>query len=110
MIKNANDKDAVILDVGTGQGGDVDKWKRVKYVYCIEPAWKSSSEMLRRFAGFAALPPHTTGRESAGGGRAAPAGMAHRTVALTALCLLLSTAHGQIPKPLQVLPRLALPW
>ena len=49
MIKNANDKDAVILDVGTGQGGDVDKWKRVKYVYCIEPAWKSSNEMLRRY-------------------------------------------------------------
>ena len=48
MITNANDKDAVILDVGTGQGGDVDKWKRTKYVYCIEPAWESSSEMLRR--------------------------------------------------------------
>ena len=49
MIRNANDKDAVILDVGTGQGGDVDKWKRVKYVYCIEPAWRSSNEMLRRY-------------------------------------------------------------
>lgn len=48
MIKNANDKDAVILDVGTGQGGDVDKWKRTKYVYCIEPAWESSNEMLCR--------------------------------------------------------------
>ena len=49
MIKNANDRDAVILDVGTGQGGDVDKWKRVKCVYCIEPTWRSSNEMLRRY-------------------------------------------------------------
>ena len=48
MIMNANDKDAVILDVGTGQGGDADKWKRAKHVYCIEPAWRSSDEMLRR--------------------------------------------------------------
>jgi hypothetical protein len=49
MIRQANDKDAVILDVGTGQGGDVDKWKRAEYVYCIEPAWESSNEMFRRY-------------------------------------------------------------
>ena len=48
MIKNANDKGAVILDVGTGQGGDVNKWKRADYVYCIEPAWQSTMEMMKR--------------------------------------------------------------
>ena len=49
MINNANDKNAVFLDVGTGQGGDVDKWKRAKHVYCIEPNWRSSMEMGKRY-------------------------------------------------------------
>ena len=49
MIIDAKDTDAVILDIGTGQGGDVDKWKKVKHVYCIEPALESSNEMLCRY-------------------------------------------------------------
>lgn len=48
MIKGANDKNAVILDVGTGQGGDVGKWGRAAAVYCIEPSVLSTRDMLDR--------------------------------------------------------------
>lgn len=49
MIKSANDKDAVILDIGTGQGGDVSKWDKARKVYCIEPSKVSILEMQRRY-------------------------------------------------------------
>lgn len=37
-----------ILDVGSGQGGDVSKWNNVKKVYCVEPSDKAVTELKRR--------------------------------------------------------------
>ena len=48
MIRGANDNGAVIMDIGTGQGGDVAKWKRAKRVYCIEPSLQSTDDMRNR--------------------------------------------------------------
>jgi len=48
MIIDANDKGAKIFDVGTGQGGDLGKWKRACYVYCIEPSIEATDEMRTR--------------------------------------------------------------
>ena len=47
-IQGANDMNSVIMDIGTGQGGDVNKWNRASHVYCIEPSKESISEMRRR--------------------------------------------------------------
>ena len=49
LIKGANDDNAVILDIGTGQGGDVGKWNRAAAVYCIEPSAASTREMVCRY-------------------------------------------------------------
>jgi len=48
MIIRANDKGAKILDVGTGQGGDLNKWKRASHVFCVEPSKEATEEMLSR--------------------------------------------------------------
>lgn len=48
MIINANDNGAKIFDVGTGQGGDLGKWKRASHVYCIEPSIEATNEMRTR--------------------------------------------------------------
>jgi hypothetical protein len=48
MIIRANDKGAKILDVGTGQGGDLNKWKRASHVFCVEPSKEATEEMLLR--------------------------------------------------------------
>ena len=37
-----------ILDIGTGQGGDVTKWAKAKTVYCVEPDSESTAEMIKR--------------------------------------------------------------
>ena len=50
MIKCANDVNAVIMDIGTGQGGDMDKWCRARAVYCIEPSTNATAEMSARFS------------------------------------------------------------
>lgn len=50
MIELAG-SNSVILDVGTGQGGDIKKWEGARYVYCIEPEPDSISEMQRRMQG-----------------------------------------------------------
>jgi hypothetical protein len=40
----------VLLDIGTGQGGDIQKWKRAGYknIVCIEPNYESYQESIRR--------------------------------------------------------------
>ena len=48
LISDAYDFKAVIMDIGTGQGGDIGKWKRAKRVYCVEPNEYSMREMLER--------------------------------------------------------------
>ena len=48
MVSKANDSMAVIVDIGTGQGGDVDKWNRASAVYCIEPSASATQDMVRR--------------------------------------------------------------
>lgn len=50
MIDVAN-SNCVILDIGTGQGGDLQKWKKAVYVYCVEPRLDSISEMQDRMQG-----------------------------------------------------------
>ena len=48
MIIKAKDKGAKILDVGTGQGGDLNKWKRASHVFCVEPSKEATEEMQNR--------------------------------------------------------------
>jgi hypothetical protein len=48
LIAWARVGNAVILDIGTGQGGDVGKWKNAAMVYCIEPSCASTREMVNR--------------------------------------------------------------
>jgi hypothetical protein len=50
MLKSSNIKGATILDIGTGQGGDVPKWRTARKVYCIEPDIESIREMQGRIA------------------------------------------------------------
>ena len=50
MIERANDKGAKILDVGTGQGGDLGKWKRASHIFCVEPSKEATEEMLSRMS------------------------------------------------------------
>lgn len=45
---DANDANATIFDIGTGQGGDVGKWRRASSVFCIEPNVDSLYEMHSR--------------------------------------------------------------
>ena len=47
-IWDAKDDKATILDIGTGQGGDIYKWKRASRVYCVEPSEDATEEMIRR--------------------------------------------------------------
>jgi hypothetical protein len=49
LIASANDSKAVIMDIGTGQGGDVKKWSRASKVFCIEPDEHAISEMKERW-------------------------------------------------------------
>lgn len=50
LILNANDKDSILLDIGTGQGGDISKWKRVSKVYCVEPSETAINDLIKRLA------------------------------------------------------------
>lgn len=38
----------IILDIGTGQGGDLSKWKRAEKVYCVEPNKDAVLEFKQR--------------------------------------------------------------
>ena len=54
-IRKANDDGATFFDVGTGQGGDLTKWRRASWVYCVEPSVESTEEMLSRLSSDLAL-------------------------------------------------------
>ncbi|KAG0081446.1 hypothetical protein BGZ90_008252 [Linnemannia elongata] len=41
-------KGSTILDVGSGQGGDVTKWRNANKVYCVEPSDNAMKELKRR--------------------------------------------------------------
>lgn len=47
-ITQARDVGATLFDIGTGQGGDLGKWRRTSRVYCVEPDGESLVEMLSR--------------------------------------------------------------
>lgn len=49
LLLQAKDKNATIMDIGTGQGGDVGKWKRASSVLCVEPSEKAFLEMHERY-------------------------------------------------------------
>ena len=48
MLSNSHINNAVIMDIGTGQGGDINKWRTAKEVYCIEPDANSLKELRNR--------------------------------------------------------------
>jgi len=48
MLSNSHINNAVIMDIGTGQGGDLNKWRTAKEVYCIEPDENSLKELRNR--------------------------------------------------------------
>ena len=47
-ITQARDAGATLFDIGTGQGGDLGKWRRAARVFCVEPDGESLAEMLSR--------------------------------------------------------------
>ncbi len=48
LIREAGDFKATLLDIGTGQGGDVTKWSRVSRIFCVEPTEDCGREVQRR--------------------------------------------------------------
>lgn len=50
MLRKAiqGNKNTVILDIGTGQGGDFNKWNNASKVYCVDPNSESTDEMTQR--------------------------------------------------------------
>ncbi len=47
-LTEARDSGATLFDIGTGQGGDIEKWKRMSHIYCVEPNKESVNEMWNR--------------------------------------------------------------
>lgn len=43
-------KGCTVLDIGSGQGGDVSKWGSVRKVYCVEPSDNAVIELKRRLS------------------------------------------------------------
>jgi hypothetical protein len=43
-------KGCTILDIGTGQGGDISKWRNAKKVYCVEPSDDAVLEFKKRLS------------------------------------------------------------
>lgn len=50
LLKKVCAKGCSILDVGSGQGGDISKWKNAKKVYCIEPDTDAITELKERLS------------------------------------------------------------
>lgn len=48
MLSDSHINNAVIMDIGTGQGGDINKWRTAKAVYCIEPNKNALKELRNR--------------------------------------------------------------
>lgn len=48
VIKDSNIDKRIILDIGTGQGGDVNKWFPANKIYCVEPNSLSTMELTKR--------------------------------------------------------------
>jgi len=48
MLKYANLTNSTLVDIGTGQGGDYNKWSKVKNIYCIEPSQIAITEFTKR--------------------------------------------------------------
>lgn len=49
MYKQAGIDGKVLLDIGTGQGGDLDKWKGASHVYCVERDAACIERMRQRY-------------------------------------------------------------
>ena len=48
LLLNSHIDNAVIMDIGTGQGGDLKKWRTAKEVYCLEPDKHALEELRNR--------------------------------------------------------------
>ena len=48
LLKRVCEKGCNVLDVGSGQGGDVSKWGSAKKVHCVEPNPNAVKELRRR--------------------------------------------------------------
>lgn len=50
LLKKVCTKGCTILDIGSGQGGDLSKWGIAKKVYCVEPSANAVKELKRRLS------------------------------------------------------------
>lgn len=48
MLQNIRTDMSILVDIGTGQGGDYTKWSNISEVYCIEPSLTAIEEMNKR--------------------------------------------------------------
>lgn len=48
MLKQSNLKNSILVDIGTGQGGDYNKWLTLKTIYCIEPSKNAIADFTKR--------------------------------------------------------------
>lgn len=50
LLRNVCQKGCFVLDVGSGQGGDLSKWPKAKKVYCVEPNPNAVGELKKRLS------------------------------------------------------------
>ena len=50
LLSDSHLDNAVIMDIGTGQGGDLNKWFTAKKVYCLEPDIHAIAELRNRIS------------------------------------------------------------
>lgn len=50
LLRSVCTNNSVVLDVGSGQGGDLSKWGKAKKVYCVEPNPNAVEELKRRLS------------------------------------------------------------
>lgn len=48
LLKKVCKKGCTVLDIGTGQGGDISKWGNAKNIYCVEPNDNAVTELEKR--------------------------------------------------------------
>lgn len=49
-LLNKLDRNSVLLDIGSGRGGDVSKWTEFSHVYAVEPDLENIEELRRRIS------------------------------------------------------------
>ena len=44
------EEDTILIDIGSGKGGDLTKWKKASHIYCIEPNQINLAELYNRIS------------------------------------------------------------